>query len=39
MRVSQTAQGQRVVVGQPAARQTTIIRIEPANPQVVYVPT
>jgi hypothetical protein len=36
--VSQTAPGQGVVVEQPAATQTTIIRIEPANPQVVYVP-
>jgi hypothetical protein len=37
--VSQTAPGQGAVVEQPAASQTTIIRIEPANPQVVYVPT
>ena len=37
--VSQTTPGQGVVVEQPAASQTTIIRIEPANPQVVYVPT
>jgi hypothetical protein len=39
MPVSQPAQVQGVVVEQPAASQTTIIRIEPANPQVVYVPT
>ena len=39
MPVSQTTPGQGVVVEQPAASQTTIIRIEPANPQVVYVPT
>jgi hypothetical protein len=37
--VSQTTPGPEVVVEQPAASQTTIIRIEPANPQVVYVPT
>jgi hypothetical protein len=37
--VSQTTQGQAVVVEQPVASQTTIIKIEPANPQVVYVPT
>jgi hypothetical protein len=37
--VGPTAQEQGVVVEQPAASQTTIIRIEPANPQVVYVPT
>jgi Protein of unknown function (DUF3300) len=37
--VGQTTQGQAVVVEQPAASQTTIIKIEPANPQVVYVPT
>jgi Protein of unknown function (DUF3300) len=39
MPVSQTPREQGVVVEQPAASQTTIIRIEPANPQVVYVPT
>jgi hypothetical protein len=37
--VSQPTQEQTVVVEQPAASQTTIIKIEPANPQVVYVPT
>jgi Protein of unknown function (DUF3300) len=35
----QTTQEQGVVVEQPVSSQTTIIRIEPANPQVVYVPT
>jgi Protein of unknown function (DUF3300) len=39
MPVSQTTQGQGGVVEQPAASQTTIIKIEPADPQVVYVPT
>jgi hypothetical protein len=39
MSVSQPTQGQGVIVEQPAASQTTIIRIEPADPQVVYVPT
>jgi hypothetical protein len=39
MPVSQTTQGQGVVVEPPAASQTMIIRIEPADPQVVYVPT
>jgi hypothetical protein len=37
--VGPTAQEQGVVVEQPAASQTTIIRIEPANLQVVYAPT
>jgi hypothetical protein len=37
--VGPTAQEQGVVVEQPAASQTTIIRIEPANLQVVYGPT
>jgi hypothetical protein len=36
--VGPTAQEQGVVVEQPAVSQTTIIRVEPANPQVVYVP-
>jgi hypothetical protein len=39
MPVSQATQGQGVVVEPPAGSQTTIIKIEPANPQVVYVPT
>jgi hypothetical protein len=39
MPVSQATQGQGVVVEQPAPSQTTIIKIEPADPQVVYVPT
>ena len=30
---------QEVIVEQPSASQTTVIRIEPADPQVVYVPT
>jgi Protein of unknown function (DUF3300) len=34
-----TTQEQKVIVEQPAATQTTVVRIEPANPQVVYVPT
>jgi len=33
-----TTKGQKVIVEQPAA-QTTVIKIEPTNPQVVYVPT
>jgi hypothetical protein len=37
--VRQTTQEQGVVVEQPVASQATVIRIEPANPQVVYVPT
>jgi hypothetical protein len=37
--VSQTTETQEVIVEPPAPGQTTIIRIEPANPQVVYVPT
>jgi uncharacterized membrane protein YgcG len=37
--LSEPPPGQGIVVEQPAATQTTIIRIEPANPQVVYVPT
>jgi hypothetical protein len=39
MPASQTTQEQGVAVQQPAVSQTTIIKIEPANPQVVYVPT
>jgi hypothetical protein len=35
----QTTPEQRVIVEQPAESQTTIVKIEPANPQVVYVPT
>jgi uncharacterized membrane protein YgcG len=35
----QTTPEQRVMVEQPAGSQTTIVTIEPANPQVVYVPT
>jgi Protein of unknown function (DUF2950)/Protein of unknown function (DUF3300) len=35
----QTTPEQGVVVQQPVSSQTTVIRIEPANPQVVYVPT
>jgi hypothetical protein len=34
-----TTQEQRVVVEQPAGSQTTVVKIEPASPQVVYVPT
>ncbi len=34
----QTTQ-QEVIVEQPSVSQTTVIRIEPADPQVVYVPT
>ena len=34
-----TTQEQKVIVEQPAASQTTVVRIEPANPPVVYVPT
>jgi hypothetical protein len=30
---------QKVIVEQPAGSQTTVVKIEPANPQVVYVPT
>ena len=33
-----TTKEQKVIVEQPAA-QTTVIKIEPTNPQVVYVPT
>jgi hypothetical protein len=39
MPVSQTTLERGVAVEQPAVSQTTIIKIEPANPQVVYVPT
>jgi len=35
----QTTTEQKVIVEQPAGSQTTIVKIEPANPQVVYVPT
>jgi Protein of unknown function (DUF3300) len=34
-----TTKQQTVIVEQPAGSQTTVIKIEPANPQVVYVPT
>jgi hypothetical protein len=35
-----TTQEQKVIVEQPTpTQQTTVIKIEPANPQVVYVPT
>jgi hypothetical protein len=34
-----TTSQQTVIVEPPAASQTTIVKIEPANPQVVYVPT
>jgi hypothetical protein len=34
-----TTKEQKVIVEQPAQTQTTVIKIEPANPQVVYVPT
>jgi Protein of unknown function (DUF3300) len=35
----QTTPEQKVIVEQPAGSQTTVVKIEPANPQVVYVPT
>jgi Protein of unknown function (DUF3300) len=35
----QTTPEQRVIVEQPAGSQTTVVKIEPTNPQVVYVPT
>jgi hypothetical protein len=35
----QTTQEQKVSVEQPAGNQTTVVKIEPADPQVVYVPT
>jgi hypothetical protein len=35
----QTTPEQTVIVEQPAGSQTTIVKIEPANPQVVYVPS
>jgi hypothetical protein len=35
----QTTPEQKVIVEQPAGSQTTIVKIEPANPQVVYVPS
>jgi hypothetical protein len=35
----QTTPEQKVIVEQPAGSQTTVVRIEPSNPQVVYVPT
>ncbi len=35
----QTTPEQKVIVEQPAGSQTTIVKIEPSNPQVVYVPT
>ena len=34
-----TTNEQKVTVEQPAGSQTTVVKIEPANPQVVYVPT
>jgi hypothetical protein len=34
-----TTKEQTVIVEPPAAQQTIVIRIEPTNPQVVYVPT
>ncbi len=34
-----TTEQQKVVVEQAPTTQTTVIKIEPANPQVVYVPT
>jgi hypothetical protein len=30
---------QKIIVEQPAGSETTIVKIEPANPQVVYVPS
>lgn len=35
----QSTPEQQVIVEQPAGSQTTVVKIEPANPQVVYVPT
>ena len=35
----QTTPEQKVIVKQPAGSQTTVVKIEPASPQVVYVPT
>jgi hypothetical protein len=35
----QTTPEQKVIVEQPVGSQTTVVKIEPANPQVVYVPT
>ena len=35
----QTTSEQKVIVEQPAGSQTTVVRIEPSNPQVVYGPT
>ena len=35
----QTTQEQKVIVEQPAGSQTMVVEIEPADPQVVYVPT
>jgi hypothetical protein len=35
----QTTPEQKVIVEQPAGSQTTVVKIEPSNPQVVYVPS
>jgi uncharacterized membrane protein YgcG len=35
----QSTAEQKVIVEQPAGSQTTVVKIEPSNPQVVYVPT
>ena len=35
----QTTPEQKVIVEQPAGSQTTVVKIEPSDPQVVYVPT
>jgi Protein of unknown function (DUF3300) len=35
----QTTPEQKVIVEQPSGSQTTVVKIEPASPQVVYVPT
>ncbi|HSF30323.1 MAG TPA: DUF3300 domain-containing protein [Candidatus Tectomicrobia bacterium] len=35
----QTTPEQKVIVEQPAGSQTTVVKIEPASPQVVHVPT
>jgi hypothetical protein len=34
-----TTSQQKVIVEQPAGSQTTVVKIEPASPQVVYIPT
>jgi len=34
-----TTQEQKVIVEPPSSSQTTVVKIEPASPQVVYVPT